>query len=73
MNQQIQIQKKPSEWKSVTVRLKETQIAILNSKLKLNGFETFSEFIHAWIKGDYPAHQNNEQVERLIKRIQTKA
>ncbi len=72
MNQQIQIQKKPSEWKSVTVRLKESDIAILNSKLKLNGFETFSEFIHAWIKGDYPAHQNNEQVERLIKRIRDK-
>jgi hypothetical protein len=37
------------KWKSVTARLKEDELAILNSKLKLNGFETFSEFVHAWI------------------------
>ena len=66
MNEQIQIPKKSSEWKSVTVRLKESDIAILNSKLKLNGFETFGDFAHAWLKGDYPAHENNEQVERLM-------
>lgn len=56
-------------WKSVTVRLKENDLAILNSKLKLNGFESFSQFIHAWIKGVYPTHENNEQVEKLIQRI----
>ncbi len=60
MKDQMQIQKKQSEWKSMTVRLKENDIAVLNSKLKLNGFETFSEFVHAWIKGNYPAHENNE-------------
>jgi hypothetical protein len=32
-------------------RLKENELSILNSKLKLNGFETFSEFICPWIKG----------------------
>jgi hypothetical protein len=47
----------------MTVRLKENDLAIFNSKLKLNGFETFSEFVHAWIKGAYPAHENNKQVE----------
>jgi hypothetical protein len=52
MKDQMQIQKKQLEWKSMTVRLKENDISILNSKLKLNGFETFSEFIHAWgLKG----------------------
>jgi hypothetical protein len=73
MDDQIQlITKKQSTWKSVTVRLKENDLAVLNSKLKLNGFETFSEFIHAWIKGEYPAHENNAQVERLINRIRDK-
>jgi hypothetical protein len=46
----------------MTVRLKEGDKAVLNSKLKLNGFETFSEFVHAWINESYPAHENNEQV-----------
>jgi hypothetical protein len=37
----------------MTVRLKEGDKAVLNSKLKLNGFETFSEFVHAWINESY--------------------
>ena len=69
MNKQSQTQRKYSEWKSTTVRLKENELAILNSKLKLNGFENFSQFIHAWIKGQYPPHEDNEQVKNLIERI----
>ena len=60
------------KWKSVTVRLKEDELAVLNTKLNLNGFKTFSEFIHAWIKGKYPIHENNEQVEKLLTRIREK-
>lgn len=44
----------------------------LNLRLKSDGFKTFSEFVHAYIDGKYPAHQNNEQVERLLKRIREK-
>jgi len=72
MAEQTQTHKKQSEWKSVTVRLKENELAILNNKLKVNGFESFSQFVHAWIKGQYPAHENNEQVEKLIQRIRDK-
>ena len=60
------------KWKSVTVRLKENGLAILNNKLKLNDFETFSEFIHAWIRGQYPLHENNDQVEKLLNRLREK-
>jgi hypothetical protein len=45
MKDQIQTHKKQQEWKSVTVRLKEDELAILNNKLKINGFENFSQFI----------------------------
>lgn len=44
----------------------------LNQRLKSDGFNTFSEFIHAYIDGKYPVHQRNEQVERLLKRIREK-
>lgn len=47
-------------------------MAILNNKLQTNGFETFSEFIHAWLKGNYPRHEKNEQIERLIARLRQK-
>jgi intergrase/recombinase len=59
----------PSLWKSVTVRLKENDLTLLNDKLDINGFETFSEFIHAWLKGEYPRHENNEQVDKLLNRL----
>lgn len=70
--QELLQSKSQQKWKSVTVRLKDDELAILNSKLKLNGFETFSEFIHAWIRGKYPHHENNEQVEKLLNRIREK-
>jgi hypothetical protein len=55
----------------MTVRLKEGDKAVLNSKLKLNGFETLSEFVHTWINESYPIHENNEQVvyKEMIKVI----
>jgi hypothetical protein len=28
-----------------------------------------NEFIHAWLKGEYPKYENNEQVKNLIERI----
>lgn len=70
MNEQTQTPKRQQQvWKSVTVRLKENDLAVLNNKLRLNGFETFSEFVHTWIKGQYPTYENNEQVQNLIERI----
>ena len=37
----------------------------------MNGFENFSQFIHAWIKGDYPqqTERRNEQIEKLLERL----
>ena len=60
------------KWKSDTVRLKEDELAVLNNKLDVNGYRTFSEFIHAWIRGQYPQVENNDQVERLVNRIRDK-
>lgn len=73
MNTRPKIQSKSlHKWKSVTVRLKEDELAILNNKLDTNGYETFSEFIHAWIRGQYPHFENNDEIERLVNRIRDK-
>jgi hypothetical protein len=45
------------------------ELAILNKKLDMNGFKTFNEFIHAWLKGEYPRHEKNEQVDKLLNRL----
>ena len=60
------------EWKTVGIRVKEDDLFILNQKLQLNGFKTLNEFVHAWIRGEYPLHENNEQVEELIKKVRDK-
>lgn len=72
MNEQIQIHKKIQDWKSVTVNLKENDMAVLNSKLNMNGFKTFNEFIHTWIDGKYTVHQKDKQIEKLINRMREK-
>jgi hypothetical protein len=35
----------------------------------MNGFKTFNEFVRAWVKGEYPKFENNEQVEKLLIRL----
>ncbi|CAN5831057.1 hypothetical protein BH23THE1_BH23THE1_22350 [soil metagenome] len=73
MNTRPQLQNKNlQKWKSVIVTLKEDELAVLDTNLNLNDFKTFSEFIHAWIHGQYPAHENNEQVEKLLERMRDK-
>ena len=73
MNEQTPTPIKYAEWKSVTVRLKENELAILNSKLKLNGFDTFSQFVHAWIKGQYPEHEITNKLKISLKELETEA
>jgi intergrase/recombinase len=59
-------------WHTISARIRKNDIPILNKKLDMNGFKTLNEFIHAWIKGEYPRHENNEQIEKLLLRIREK-
>jgi hypothetical protein len=68
-----QQQKKDSSdvavWFTISARIKKDDLPVLNKKLEMNGFKTFNEFVKAWIKGEYPKFQNNEQVEKLLIRL----
>jgi intergrase/recombinase len=64
--------KQYSKWRTVGARLNEEDLAVLNRKLEVNGFNNFNEFVHAWIKGEYPRHENNEQVEKMLNRLREK-
>jgi len=35
----------------------------------MNGFKTFNEFVNAWIKGEYPKFEKNEQVEKMLVQL----
>lgn len=62
----------PSNFKSVSVRLRQVQIATLNQKLKLDGFDTLSALVHAYIEGEFPKVERNEQVTALLERLRQK-
>jgi F-box associated len=54
------------QWLTVSARIRKDDLPLLNKKLEMNGFKTFNEFVKAWIKGEYPKFENNEQVEKLL-------
>ncbi len=57
-------------FKTVSVRLKEDQLAILNSMLNQHGFQTLSDYVHALIEGRVDLYK--EQVERFAEIIANK-
>lgn len=61
-----------NEWYTLSSRIKKSKLPIVNLKLEQHGFKTFGEFVNAWIDGKYPAHQKEEQVERLLRRMREK-
>ena len=69
---EAQIQSTTSNFRSVSVRLKEAQMAILNQKLRLDGFDTLSALVHAYIQGKFPKGEKNEQILALLERLRQK-
>jgi intergrase/recombinase len=57
------------QWLTVSARIRKDDLPLLNKKLEMNGFKTFNEFVKAWIKGEYPKFENNEQVEKMLIKL----
>lgn len=58
--------------KTVGVKLNENDLANLNLRLRKDNFNTFSEFVHAYIDRTYPKYEKNDQTEKLLERIRDK-
>lgn len=58
--------------KTVGVKLNENDLAILNLRLRNDSFDSFSEFVHAYIDRTYPKYEKEEQAEKLLERIRDK-
>jgi hypothetical protein len=56
-------------WLTISARIRKNDLPLLNKKLEMTGFKTFNEFVKAWIRGEYPKFENNEQVEKLLIRL----
>jgi len=57
------------QWLTISARIRKNDLPLLNKKLEMNGFNTFNEFVRAWIKGEYPKLENNEQVEKMLIKL----
>ena len=47
-------------------------LAILNIRLRYDNFDTFSEFVHAYIDRTYPKYKKKERAEKLLERRRDK-
>jgi len=60
----------PNNYKTISVRLKENQVAVLNSILNQHGLQTLSDYVHALVEGRVDLYK--EQVERFAEIITIK-
>jgi len=44
------LQNSSEKWHIVSARIRKSDLYLLNKKLEMDGFKTFNEFVHAWIK-----------------------
>jgi hypothetical protein len=56
-------------WHTLCARIRKNDLSALNNKLQVSGFKTFNEFVNAWIKGEYPKFEKNEQVEKMLVQL----
>jgi intergrase/recombinase len=59
-------------YKQGTVKMKEADWAMLESKLSQWGFENPNQLCHAIVAGRFPKQERSEQVEKLLDRIRDK-
>jgi intergrase/recombinase len=63
------ISQQKQQWLTISARIRKNDLPLLNKRLEMNGFNTFNEFVRAWIKGEYPKFENNEQVEKMLIKL----
>jgi intergrase/recombinase len=56
--------------KSLTARVKPESLPILNQRLKLFGFNSVNEMVHAFIAGKFPQVTEDRQIDNLVSNTQ---
>lgn len=55
--------------KTVGVKLKESDIAALNQRFRIDGFETLGDLVRSYLDGRLSASGKTDQIERLLLRL----
>ena len=68
-----QQQKQPSEnSRSIGLRLKENDLAVLNHRFKLDGFENLSDLVRSYLNGEITKSAKPDLLSRLLLRLKEK-
>lgn len=67
---QSDLQKETS--KSLGVRLKESDLAALNQRLRMDGFSKLSDLVRTYLNGELLRSKTTDHIERLIIRLKDK-
>jgi intergrase/recombinase len=66
-NEGENVERKPKDdRKSLTARVKPERLPILNQRLKLFGFDSVNEMVHAFIEGKFPQINDDRQIDNLV-------
>jgi hypothetical protein len=66
-------QDKPTETsRSLGLRMKESSLAILNQRFKIDGFENLSDMVKGYMNGEITKSNKTDQLSRLLLRIKEK-
>jgi len=58
--------------KTLGLRLKESELAALNQRFRLDGFENLSDLVRGYLNGEVSHAANTDHVERLLLRLKEK-
>jgi len=58
--------------KSVGIRLKVNDIATMNQRFRLDGFDSLSDLVRAYVNGELLLSSKTDQIERLLLRLKEK-
>ena len=72
----IVINRRPDVYKEISkslgVRLKESDIAALNQRFRLDGFKNLSELVRTYLNGELLRSSTTDHIERLLLRLKDK-
>jgi intergrase/recombinase len=64
--------KRRDEYKPIGVTLHVEDLALLNQRLERDGFKNMGELVRAYLAGEYPKVNADQQVQRMLDRIRDK-
>lgn len=69
MVQTTRVERRETNSKIVAVRLKEDDLAALNQRFRIDGFETLSDLVRGYLNGEISRAGRTDKVERLLMRL----